>query len=287
MGYLHIDNLYKNQEVLIFKELYAMEKINGTSTHVQFVDGKDLNFSSGGAKYETFVSIFDQNLKEAFKAIGCPKVVVYGEAYGGKIQGMSNTYGKKQKFVAFDVTIDGVWLSVPQAEDIVKTLGLEFVHYVKISSNLDEIDREKNASSVQAMRNGMGEDKRREGVVLRPLMELTKNNGGRIIAKHKDDEFKETKTTRQISPERLKVLEEANAIAEEWVTEMRLTHILDKFPNEINVESIGIIIKAMVEDVLREGDKEIVDSREARKAIGKRASFLFKERIKNRLEALK
>ena len=31
MAYLHIDNLYKNQEILMFKECYALEKIHGTS----------------------------------------------------------------------------------------------------------------------------------------------------------------------------------------------------------------------------------------------------------------
>ena len=36
MGYLHIDNLYKNQDILMFKECYAMEKIHGTSAHVSF-----------------------------------------------------------------------------------------------------------------------------------------------------------------------------------------------------------------------------------------------------------
>ncbi len=29
MGYLHIDNLYKNQTILLFKEAYCMEKIHG------------------------------------------------------------------------------------------------------------------------------------------------------------------------------------------------------------------------------------------------------------------
>lgn len=38
MGYMHIDNLYKNQDMLIFRECYALEKIHGTSAHVSWKD---------------------------------------------------------------------------------------------------------------------------------------------------------------------------------------------------------------------------------------------------------
>ena len=281
MGYLHIGNLYKDQEVLMFKELYAMEKIHGTSAHILYRDG-EVHFSSGGAKHLTFVSLFD-GLSEKFQKIGAPKIVVYGEAYGGKTEGMKSTYGENMKFVAFDVKIGDLWVSVPQAEEIVAELGLEFVHYVKIPAELDAIDRERDADSVQAVRNGMGEGKKREGTVLRPLIELRKNNDERIISKHKREDFSETKTKREVSPEQLKILEEANAIADEWVTEMRLTHVLDKLPQGINVESTGMVIKAMVEDVLREAKGEIVESKDARKAIGRRAAFLFKQRMKDEL----
>lgn len=284
MGYLHIDNLYKNQDVLMFKELYAMEKIHGTSAHILYKD-KKVHYFSGGAKYEHFVGLFDeQSLYTKFDDMGRDKIVIYGEAYGGKMQGMSGTYGKEMKFVVFDVKIDDYWLSVPQAEEVAKTFGLEFVHYVKIPADIESINRERDADSVQAIRNGMGEGKKREGIVLRPLVDWRKNNNQRVIAKHKREDFSETKTKREVSPERLKVLEEANEIAEEWVTEMRLTHVLDKLPHGINVESTGMVIKAMVEDVLREANGEIVDTKDARKAIGKRAAALFKERIKGELK---
>lgn len=34
MGYMHIDNLYKDARVLSFKHVYALEKIHGTSAHI-------------------------------------------------------------------------------------------------------------------------------------------------------------------------------------------------------------------------------------------------------------
>ena len=41
MGYLHIDNLYKNQTVLAFRRCFALEKVHGTSAHIAWRDGKE------------------------------------------------------------------------------------------------------------------------------------------------------------------------------------------------------------------------------------------------------
>jgi len=193
---------------------------------------------------------------------------------------MSETYGKLLKFIAFDVRISGHWLSVPQAEDFVKNINLEFIHYAKISTDLSEIDRERDADSVQAIRNGCGEDKKREGVVLRPLIELIKNNGNRVIVKHKRDEFKERVTPQKVvDPEKLKVLSNAQDIANEWVTKMRLSHILDKISDPLDMSKTGMVIKAMIEDVAREAFGEIVFTEDAKKAISRKTVELFKKRV--------
>lgn len=280
MGYLKISNLYKTQDIFLFKECYALEKIHGTSTHLTWKEGK-LSFFSGGEKHDKFVSIFDQDFLVAkFTELGLNDVVVNGEGYGGKCQGMSETYGKELKFVAFDVRIDGKWLSVPQADDFVQTLGLLFVHYTKILTDLETIDAARDADSVQAIRNGCGEGKKMEGVVLRPLIELTKNNGERIIVKHKRDEFKERQTPQKVvDPAQLEILSNAQAISDEWVTAMRLVHVLDKLGNPTDLSEIGKVIKAMVEDVKIEAGDEIVFNKEVGKAIGVKTVELFKEKF--------
>ena len=119
----------------------------------------------------------------------------------------------------------------------------------------------------------------REGVVLRPLIEVIKNNGNRIISKHKRIEFSEVKTPRSVSPEKLKILENAKKIAEEWVTPMRLTHILDKFAGEQIIEDTGEIIKLMIEDIYREADKEIIKNNDVKKSIARQTALLFKRKI--------
>jgi hypothetical protein len=287
MGYLHIDNLYKDQTILIFKECYALEKIHGTSAHISWdATSKQIKFFSGGESYDRFVSLFDidflrEKLNETFVT---SNAIIYGEAYGGKQQGMSNTYGKELRFIGFEVKVGDLWLNVPNAEGVCKKLNIEFVDYVKVSTNLEALNAERDKPSTQAKRNGITEDKIREGVVLKPLVEFTTNNGGRVIAKHKRDEFKETKTPREVSPEEFKIMEDAKSIAEEWVTEMRLKHVLDKLPHGINVESTKLVINAMVEDVYREAKGEIIESKEVTKCIGSKAAMMFKTKLQNELK---
>jgi len=285
MGYMKISNLYKSIDILMFKECYALEKIHGTSAHVRWKDG-EVEFFSGGEKHDKFVKLFDKDfLTEKFTELFDCDVVIYGEAYGGKQQGMSATYGKELKFVVFDVKVDGNWLDVPNAEDVATKLGLEFVEYEKITTNLKEVDRCRDEDSAMAIRNGIGSGKLREGVVLRPLMELIKNNGSRLIVKHKRDEFKETKTKREVNPEKLKILQAAEAIANEWVTPMRLDHVLDALGNPDDVSETGKVIKAVIEDVFIEGKGEIVETKKAEQAIGKACAKLYKNKI-NKLKDL-
>lgn len=283
MSYASIENLYKNQEILMFKECYAMEKIHGTSAHIQYIpEPKGILFFAGGANHESFVKLFDSEvLKKIFDTITPDKkVTVYGEAYGGKLMGMRDTYGDTLRFVVFEVNIDDCWLNVPKAEEFTHSLGLEFVHYNRIPTTMEAIDAERDADSVQAVRNGMGSHIR-EGIVLRPIEEVTLNSGKRVIAKHKRDEFKETTTPRKvISEERLKVLADAKAIANEWVTRERLVHVLDKNQIEPRVENTGKVISCMSEDIIRESAGEIVDSSDARKEIARLTALMFKEYVK-------
>jgi len=267
----------------MFKECYALEKIHGTSAHVSWKhESKQVILFSGGEKHAKFAELFDvEKLAAQFKEeFEHDDITLFGEAYGGKCQGMSETYGKELKFIVFDVKIGPNWLDVPNAEGLTEKFGLEFVHYNKINTDLKSIDAERDAPSMQAGRVGCGNDKMREGVVLRPLIELTKNNGNRIIVKHKGDDFKETKTKREVDPVQLKVLEDADEIANEWVTSNRLSHVLDKLGNPIGVEHIKDVIIAMVEDVFRESEGEIIKNGAVRAAISKASAKMYKKRIK-------
>ena len=289
MGYQDIDNLYKNADILSFRECYALEKIHGTSTRVSYKDGR-VSFFAGWANNNEFTAIFDKDtLLSRFTELDKGhSIIVYGEAYGGKLQGMGTKgYGKTLRFVAFEVRIGNNWLAVPQAEDVAKKLGLDFVPYIKCSTKIEDLDFERDRPSEQAKKLGEGDNWAREGIVIRPLIEVTKNNGERIIAKYKGAAFSEVKTKRKVSPEQIKEIQEAFQKAEEWVTLNRLKNILSHIPEPHTIQITGDIIRLMIDDVEREGRDEIVLTKTLKTKIGQQTAQLYKEYLNSALvEAL-
>lgn len=282
MAYLSIENLYRSkaQEILLFKELYALEKVHGTSANISWKEGK-VSYFPGGESLSKFKSLFnEERLVKHFTELGHEEVVVYGEAYGGSCQKMSYMYGPELRFIVFDVFINNIWLDVPNMDEVATRLEQEVVPWRKIVCDLAAIDNERDRPSEVAVRRGFTEEHIREGVVLRPLAEMFNRYGERMIVKHKHEKFGERKTPQKVEdPSKLKVLTEATAIAEEWVTEMRLEHVLQKLPQGIGLESMQRVLQAMVEDVLKESTGEIVDNKEARNAINKKTVELFKKKV--------
>ena len=282
MAYLSIENLYRSkaQEILLFKELYALEKVHGTSANISWKEGK-VSYFPGGESLSKFKSLFnEERLVKHFTELGHEEVVVYGEAYGGSCQKMSYMYGPELRFIVFDVFINNIWLDVPNMDEVATRLEQEVVPWRKIVCDLAAIDNERDRPSEVAVRRGFTEEHIREGVVLRPLAEMFNRYGERMIVKHKHEKFGERKTPQKVEdPSKLKVLTEATAVAEEWVTEMRLEHVLQKLPQGIGLESMQRVLQAMVEDVLKESTGEIVDSKEARNAINKKTVELFKKKV--------
>lgn len=281
MGYIHIQSLYKDQTILLFRRCWALEKVHGTSAHVTLHHGM-LSLFSGSESPASFAALFDKaDLSARLASLGHPKVTVYGEAYGGRCMGMRQTYGNQLRFIAFDVQIGGHWLSVPDADQIVSALGLEFVPFGQVSTDLADLDQARDARSVVAQRRGCG-DRPQEGVVLRPLVEVTLNSGSRVIAKHKCEPFSERATPQKVVDQnQLVVLSEAQAIAQEWVTRVRLIHVIDKLPGPLSVSMTQQVVSAMVADVYREAAGEVVESREARQAIGRRTAQLFHDWLRS------
>jgi hypothetical protein len=297
MGYLHIDNLYKNQGILAFKNVYALEKVHGTSAHISYTK-EGVRYFSGGEKHDRFVSLFDTaailaKFEEKFGPAPEHPIFIYGEAYGGKQQGMSPTYGINLKFVAFDVKIGDYWLSVPKAHDFVKEFNLDFVDYALIPTTEEALNAERDKDSTQAIKNGIGPSKIREGVVLRPPFECFANGGSRIIAKHKRSEFSEKSSGYpglSTDGHRQAALLQAEAIAQEWVTPMRLASVINQIKStrndglDLEMQDIPAIVSTMFADIEREAKGEVIELNAAKKLIGQRTVKLFKETLNARLK---
>lgn len=286
MGYAHIQNLYKDQTILMFRRCWALEKVHGTSARVGYRAGASppIIFFSGGEGHGGFVALFDvAALAARFVELGHREVTVYGEAYGGRRMGMRAIYGDALRFIAFDVRVGEAWLSVPDASQVAAGLGLEFVPFVDSSTDLVDLDRERDMPSVVAQRRGCGDGRAREGIVVRPPVEVTLGGSGcRVVAKHKRESFSERATPQKVvDAAKLAVLSEASAIAQEWVTPMRLAHVLDKFKlsRPLDMSATPQVIAAMVADIYREAAGEVTESKDATTAIGRRTAALLRDWI--------
>jgi len=295
MGYLSIKHLYKCSEFFdLFKEVYAMEKIHGTSTWIYLKTNQTLIFHSGGETSDKFKKLFNEEfihveLKQIAKENDWVSIKIHGEAYGGKQQGMKETYGPTLKFIVFDVLVSTAvashYLTIPAAETIAKRLGLEFVDYVLGPNTKEWLEEQTQRNSVQAVRNGILIDKPREGIVIRTIDESTMPNGERAIFKHKNDKFWEVSTPRLLGIES-KIIAESTAIVDEWVTEERLKHVVDKMLHDIpdktlTIKHINQFLNAMVADIKKESENEIVwhPSGLTERSIKQKASYMYREFI--------
>lgn len=296
MGYMHIDNLAKNDSVLMFRKVWATEKVHGTSAHVSWnPDRKEIVYFNGGASRDAFVALFDKAFEERFMELVDVNgrdisVTVFGEAYGGKMQGMSATYGKVLKFIVFEVKIGDSWLSFDKVVEIGERLQLDVVPGEVIDCTEEELTRVRNLPSEVAVMCGCGENEDRygnkpplrEGIVIRPLVELRMSNGDRVIAKYKNPDFSETKSRKDCNypSEKRREYEAAAKVVDDYVTDARLGHVLDAIGlQDPNIQDLGKVLPAMVEDVLRESKGEVPDTKEIRRMIGGKTVPLFKKRI--------
>lgn len=289
MGYMHIDSLHKCPEFFTtFPKVYVLEKIHGTSTWFQYDRAtKTIKFHSGGSDSTEFKNIFDvESITDTLSKTEYTRVRVHGEGYGGKQQGMSETYGTDFKFIAFDVYVESEnlsgYLNVDKADQFCAQLGLQFVHYHQVDNLPDIIEAEANKESVQAVRNGTGHNRPREGVVVKPIIEsnMPGNPSKRAIFKHKNELFWEIKNRRPLG-EKLKIVSDISQIVDDWVTENRFYHVIDrilvtKSDKKIVLTDIKQFIDLMVEDVQRESEGEVVWSPELTHAIRRKAGIMFK-----------
>lgn len=308
MGYRKITNLQLDHPLFQFKEVYACEKLHGTSTHLTFTRQGDvwsLHLFSGGIKHPDFLFMMNSRYhanelpaKLASLVDSQTKgITIYGEGYGGRCQNMGDVYGPLN-FAAFEVCkviqrpdpgrpegsyLQEVWLDVPRAERFVTLLGLPFVFYERGPATPEWLDAQRNRPSEQAKRNGMGDSKIGEGIVVRAPIEVYDDNGGRFIAKYKREGFRETATARQLTEADIQALKDAEEIAQEWVVEERLNHVLSalvaKGHSQLTIRDTRLVMNAMIEDVSVEAIGKIEWSEAAGQAIGRRAAQLFKMRL--------
>lgn len=115
-------------------------------------------------------------------------VRIYGEGYGVGIQKCGGSYSRTEnKFIVFDIMINGFWLEWEDVCDICSRLNLETV------TDLGEMTlREAEAMVIKGFKSPIADNKEldAEGIVLRPLVQLFNKKDERIMVKIKTCDYK-------------------------------------------------------------------------------------------------
>lgn len=166
------------------------EKIDGMNIRVIYEDGK-IRFAGRtdranlpGQLVNTMNELFIGKESLIGEIFDGRNAVIYGEGYGGKIQKGSSTYGPEQRFIAFDVMVDGVYWSETAYRNVCGALGIDSAPLIDICSIGDMIEKCRNG-----IKSSFG-DFEAEGVVGRPPVELLDSRGNRIITKMKCRDFR-------------------------------------------------------------------------------------------------
>jgi hypothetical protein len=189
---------YSTPEIEYLAEAHWVftEKIDGTNIRVMW-DGMRVTFGGRTDRaqipahlVEKLMELFHiDSMDEAFPRDpdehGDLGIVLFGEGCGPKIQknGAAYTDGKTPDFILFDVRVGHWWLRAEDVDGIADKLGIRHAPFVD-SGTLDEaID-----IACDPFPSLLG-DRKAEGLVCRPAVELTGRNGRRIITKVKTKDY--------------------------------------------------------------------------------------------------
>lgn len=167
------------------------EKIDGTNIRVHW-DGHNVTFGGRTAKaqipthlLEYMNATFGGNENEEIfeQMFGEKEVILFGEGYGHRIQGVGDQYRSDVSFILFDVMIGDIYLSRENVENIAKGLGIDVVPVVLEGTISEAVEfvKTKPDSTIGIAKM--------EGVVGRPAMEILDRLGKRLIVKIKVCDF--------------------------------------------------------------------------------------------------
>lgn len=166
------------------------EKIDGTNIRVMFNKVKKFVTFGGKTDSAQIPAFLMTKLMETFgpdkmdKAFPDDDVCLYGEGYGAKIQkGGGNYIPDGCSFILFDVKVGNWWLRREDVEEIADKLEIQAVPIVGHGCLLEAV-AETRYPQPSKIGTGM-----REGLVMRPKVDLFDRAGKRIIAKIKYKDF--------------------------------------------------------------------------------------------------
>ena len=199
---------FRQSEFALLKTWHVTEKIDGTNVRVllQSIPSSDSELPSSAVSYRgrTDAAQMPVVLFEALQQIlPAPQVaaafdpdtnaVLFGEAYGPKIQKGGGLYRSNPGFRLFDVVVFGGdgrawWLTWENITSVAEKLGIRTVPVLTSATSLEDACVLVSGPSQTAKEDG-GPGRDREGVVARAEPPLFTRSGRRLMWKLKTKDF--------------------------------------------------------------------------------------------------
>jgi ATP-dependent RNA circularization protein (DNA/RNA ligase family) len=169
------------------------EKVDGTNVRIYW-DGHTVTLGGRTDKAQIPADLVNYlnkvfctpEAEEMFEQkFGESTVILFGEGYGRKIQGVGSLYiPDGVSFIMFDVMVGETWLKRESVEDIAKCFGVDVVPIVGRGTIAEAVEYVKTHKV-----STISEKAPLEGVVCRPRVELFDRMGRRVIVKIKGRDF--------------------------------------------------------------------------------------------------
>ena len=189
-----IEGKFRNKSVEALRDVCweFTEKIDGMNIRVYW-DGHNVSFAGRTDKAEipsrlmnylelAFGGLVNEELFE--QIFGEKEVILFGEGYGHKIGPAGYLYSNTEEFRLFDVMVDGAFLPRDDVRVIARNFDVEYVPVLGYGTLDEAIEIVKSAPMSKIGNLPI------EGIVARPMVELTDHLKRRIIVKIKVVDFK-------------------------------------------------------------------------------------------------
>lgn len=286
--YPEVEHLHKVSEIFLEPEVVVTEKIHGTNVRFGWVEER---FRVGGRNEEfDFIASKDDagmgflgwlrgtTIPQKVKDIAVSQseeIIFYGEWHGPRIQ-KGIRYAEAKQIRLFAVRLNENFIGWDSVINFSQMINVNTVPVLYRGIPSKEIfDGLRVKPSVVAYENGIGaEDNFMEGIVITPRFMRQRNaiEDKWIIAKYKNPRWEERQSLREGKEVPVTPVD-AKEFVDEFFTEERLEHVLTNLKEKgIDVTAstaIGLIIKGMYDDVVKEAQNEFEQfSPEAKKSIG-------------------
>ncbi|MDQ1351642.1 MAG: ligase [Acidobacteriota bacterium] len=304
IGYPSIENTYREEFIESIKsqgkdagQWVVTEKIHGGQLALYY-DGSELKASTRTAflnpgmdffNYEKVVDANADKVKEIHRILAAERgdislIVVYGELFGGDyphpgVPKVKNTkrlqkgvfYHPDNLFYAFDIRVNGRFLTVDEANRLFEAVGMFYAKPL-FRGTFEECLKHPNKFPSK-ISEWLGlpplDDNIAEGIVIKPVNPEFLQIGERVILKSKNEKFEERKAIKkhpkkpggEITSSGEQLLEELLSL----VTENRLQNVLSKqgeLPSPLPGDYFGPVMKAFSEDIWEEFNKDSQDQYE-------------------------